>query len=347
MRMTFILSGITLLATMICCGASDEAVVQKRNGKAAPQSATKASEKASPIAAEKTPATKPVTDKWSSDEDAIRQGDVAFAQAYEEGNARSAAAHFTPDAEHVDEFGNVSHGRDAIEKSLTEFFAKNPGCKLQLKADSIRFIGPGVAVEDGTSIMNRRGNPASIENRYTTMHVKIDGKWLAASVRDHSPRNRREHREQLQELDWLIGDWVDEGDDSIVMFSCEPVDSGNFLLRKFSIQIAGQEVMSGTQRIGWDPLSGNLKAWIFDSDGGYAEGTWHRDANNWILKSTGVTADGETASGTSIYTFVNPHTMTWQSVDHVIDGVHQPDGEVVTIVRQAPTPATVIGVAPK
>ena len=57
-----------------------------------------------------------------------------------------------------------------------------------------------------------------------------------------------------------------------------------------------------------------------------------------MLKSTGVTADGQTASSTSIYTFVNDHTMTWQSVHHEIAGVRQPDSEVVTIVRQAPAP---------
>jgi len=50
-------------------------------------------------------------------------------------------------------------------------------------------------------------------------------------------------------------------------------------------------------------------------------------------------ADGQTASSTSIYTFVNEHTMTWQSVDHEIAGVQQPDSEVVTIVRQSPAPS--------
>ncbi|TXT21704.1 MAG: hypothetical protein FD138_4003 [Planctomycetota bacterium] len=168
--------------------------------------------------------------------------------------------------------------------------------------------------------------------------MKTEGKWLVASVRDHAPKNRRLHRSQLQQLDWLVGDWVDEGDDSIVVFSCQSVDNGNFLLRKFTIQIAGQEAMSGTQRIGWDPLTGKLRAWIFDSEGAYSDGLWHQAGDNWVLKSTGVTADGQTASSTSIYTFVNEHTMTWQSVDLEIAGVQQPGSEVVTIVRQAPVP---------
>ena len=87
--------------------------------------------------------------------------------------------------------------------------------------------------------------------------------------------------------------------------SCQAVDNGNFLLRQFTVKIAGQEAMSGTQRIGWDPVTGKLRAWIFDSEGGYGEGTWHRDGDSWVLKTTGVTADGQTASGTSIYTLVS------------------------------------------
>ncbi len=347
MRTTLILSGTALLVGVICFADVDEPVASKREGKAAAQPAVKAGEKATPKSTEKSPDTQPVAAKLSADEEAIRQTDDSFVKAYEQGDAKSVAAHFTTDAEYVDETGNVSQGRAAIEKSMTEFFAGNPGCKLAINIDTIRFIGPGVAVEDGTTVITRSGNSSSVESPYTATHVKIDGKWLTASVRDHAPKNRREHREHLQQLDWLLGDWVDEGDESMIVFSCEPVDNGTFLLRKFTIHIAGQEVMTGTQRIGWDPLTGRLKAWIFDSEGGYADGVWHRDGDNWVLKSTGVTADGEMASSTSIYTFINPHTMTWQSVHQEIAGVPQPDSEVVTIVRQAPAPSPVTAVERK
>ena len=68
------------------------------------------------------------------------------------------------------------------------------------------------------------------------------------------------------------------------------------------------------------------------------EGTWHRDGDSWVLKTTGVTADGQTASGTSIYTLVSDDIMTWQAVDHEIAGEQLPDSEVVTIVRKPPPP---------
>jgi len=309
----------------------------KPGDKSADKSADQPGAKPAEKAASKAPAG-PAADpgKNSAEEDAIRHTGETFAQAYNAGDAAAVAAHFTPDAEYVDEQGNVLQGRQAIEESLAGFFTENPGCQLEVTIDSIRFVSSGVAIEDGTTTVTRPAGGPSDYSRYTAVHVKTNGKWLTASSREHAPKSGRQHSAQLQQLEWMLGEWVDEDDDSIVEFSCQAVDNGNFLLRQFAVKIAGQEAMSGTQRIGWDPVSGKLRAWVFDSEGGYGEGTWHRDGESWVLKTTGVTADGQTASNTSIYTFVSEHIMTWQAVDHEIAGVQLPDSEVVTIVRKPP-----------
>ena len=304
----------------------------------------KAGAKATPDSKKKNSAVPPVAESVSPDEAAIRLVAEAFRKAYEAGDAKSVAAIFTPDAEYVDSTGVAFAGREAIEETLSEFFEENPNCRLEIAIDSIRIVSPGVAVEDGHTSVTLEEESTPRDCRYTTVYVKVDDQWLAASVRDHAPRDLRQHRVQLQQLDWLIGDWVDEGDDAIVNFSCEAVDNGNFLVRKFNIVIAGQEALAGTQRIGWDPLTGKLRTWIFDSEGAYGEGFWFRDgeSNNWVLKVTGVSADGEAASSTSVYTAVNAHTMTWQSVDREIGGMEQPDSEIFTIVRCAPSPLPII-----
>ena len=157
-------------------------------------------------------------------------------------------------------------------------------------------------------------------------------------MREQAPKDRRQHRAQLKQLAWLLGDWVDEGEDTLVVSTCKAIQGGNFLRRDFKIHIAGQEAVSGEQRIGWDPLTGNLKSWVFDSDGGYSEGFWHRDDDRWVLKMTGVSTDGQPASCTTIYTPINESTMTWQTVDREAGGTKLPDSDVVTIVRRAPPP---------
>jgi len=181
-----------------------------------------------------------------------------------------------------------------------------------------------------------------VQSRYSAVYVNVEGKWLIASVRDFPHERRHDHRTRLSEMNWLMGQWVDEEEDALVHFSCEPTDNGHYLIRTFAIVVEGREAFSGTQRIGWCPLSHKLRTWIFDSEGGYADGFWHRDGNDWALKCSGVNADGESMSYTTLYTLVNNHTMTWQYVDLEIDGVRQDDSEVYTIVRQSPVPAPAV-----
>lgn len=282
-----------------------------------------------------------VEDKSNSgDEQEIRASGDAFIKAYESSSPKDIGALFTADAEYIDDEGNVIRGREAISELFDSCFTSRPAGKLRMNIETIRIISPGVAIEDGVTEVSHSAEQEPAYTRYSAVHVKTDGKWLVASVREHTPKEWRQHRSQLQQLSWLQGDWVDEGDGADVIFKCVPISGGTFLLRKFAIHVAGQEAMNGEQRIGWDPLMGKFRAWIFDSEGGFAEGFWYRDENRWQLKAVGITADGQTASSTSIYTIVDENTMTWQSVDHEVAGVQLPDSEPVTIVRRGPVPKT-------
>ena len=338
-----LLSGTALVGGVLFAATADESVSPRQ-----PQKAAMPKEKPSAPADEQQKTTEELPEaaerKRSPDEAAIGEVDESFVKAYEAADAKAVAEHFTTNAEYVDETGTVFEGRAAIEASLQEFFAECPKCTLQINPESLRTISPGVVVQDGSTLITRGEEFAPAECRYTTVYVKVEGKWLIASVRDNAPKDLREHSVHLEQLGWLKGDWIDEGDDSIINFSCDAVDNGNFLMRKFTIVIGGEESMSGTQRIGWDPLTGKLRTWIFDSEGAYGEGLWHHDeeSDRWVLKTTGVTADGETASSTSLYTFVNEHTMTWQSVDHEVAGIQQPDSDIITIVRHSAGPAPAV-----
>lgn len=342
------LTASALALTAICLAAGDEPTAARRGEKTAAQTSSKGGAKVAEKAAAPATARGPAASgealekdsaKNSADEEAIRETGATFARAYDKADAKATAAHFTADAEYVDEQGTIFQGRQAIEECLTAFFIANPGSQLEVAIDTIRFVSPGVAVEDGSTTVTRPAGGLSDYSRYTAVHVKTNGRWLTASSREHAPKDRREHVAKLQQLDWLLGEWVDEGDDSLVDFSCKAVDNGNFLLREFTVRIAGEAAMTGSQRIGWDPVSGTLRTWVFDSEGGYGEGTWHRNGDSWVLKSTGVTAEGQPASSTSLFTMVSGHAMTWQAVDREVAGVHLPDTDEYILVRAPPSPS--------
>jgi len=331
--MRFVLSATAVAATvlMVCCSPADDKPATKPGTKPTPQ--TPAAKSGS------QPVAKPAAVAGSiADEESIRKRAATYIRSYGEGNAKAVAGHFTTDAEYVTESGDVLRGREAIERALAESFQESPGQKLEVNVESIRFIGPGLAVEDGTATVTRGKEGVASRSRYTAVLQKSDGQWLLASVRDQPVDSRRQHAEQLRNLDWLLGEWIDEAHESVISFACRPNENGTFLLRDFTVKISGDDALQGSQRIGWDALAGQFRAWTFDSEGGYSEGVWYRDGDSWLLTSSGVNADGESTSATSVFTPVNQHTMTWQAMDLVIGGVRLPDTELVQIVRRPPRP---------
>ena len=99
------------------------------------------------------------------------------------------------------------------------------------------------------------------------------------------------------------------------------------------MQVGDRPTITGSERIGWDPLAKKLHSWVFDSAGGAAEGVWTRNGDQWIIKLTGVTHDGKPASATNVLTRAAKDRMTWQSRDRVIGGEMTPNIEEITIVR--------------
>ena len=190
-------------------------------------------------------------------------------------------------------------------------FKEHPKTHMDLAIGSIRFIGPDMAVEDGMATVTHGPDEPAQRSPYTVVHARQDGKWLMASARD-LPDDTPTPEEQLKQLQWMIGDWVDESPEALVMTSYRWTDNQCYILSEFKVQIGGRPVMTGTQRIGWDPLAKKIRSWVFDSEGGFGEGIWTREGNQWIVKRTGVTRDGKIASATNVITRVSKDRMTWQ-----------------------------------
>jgi len=337
MRPSKPLSVVALSLSLSGFAISDDAEPAKKGEPAIPAATTSpaADEAKSTIAETAVPVT--AVSRFPADDLAIRKSGEDFCKAYRAGDSAAVAELFAEDAEYVDEHGDVFVGRQKIAELLTSVFADKPKCQLEVTIHSIRFISPGVAVEDGTTTMLDDDGLPSRSAQYSAVHVKSDGKWLTASVRDHVAAPQTANLEE--QLGWLLGDWVDEADDSVVEFSCQPILNGKFLSREFTVKIAGNAELTGSQRICRDPLTGQLKTWTFDSEGGHGQGTWYHDGENWVLKTSGVSSNGSTISGTSVYSVINDHTITWQAVNTEVDGERLPDGEVFTLVRTPPTPS--------
>lgn len=276
----------------------------------------------------------------SADERDIRASADAFVKAYNAHDAKAIAAMFAMKAEIIDESGQLTKGREAIEKSFAEVFQAQPQAAMAIRVDSVRILTPNIAVEEG--IVRGRPQADQPENvsGYVAVHVKVEGKWVLASVRDfEAPSENLTPHDRLRELEWLIGEWVDESPEAVVESSVRWSEDGNFLLQDFKVHVQGVVALSGTMRIGWDGALRQFRSWVFDSTGGHSEGAWNRDGDEWIVKSQGVTSTGESASATGVYRPIDRDTIGWRMYDRTAGGERGLDVPEVVVKRRPPKPA--------
>lgn len=259
-----------------------------------------------------------------------------FLEAFNKHDAKALAKLFTEQAELEERDGSVLRGRKEIEESFASTFKNNPKARISLAVDRLRRVAPTVAIEEGRLTGFPDGKTAAFQSTYQVVHVRTTNGWLMAHTRTLATAPLS-HHQRLKELEWMIGHWVDEAENSVTETTCEWSPDGNFLLRKFTIKLDGRPVMNGVQRVGWDPLTKQFKSWVFDSEGGYAEGLWSRVGNNWVVKARGVRQDGTVVTATNQFTYLGKDRMQWVSVHRMAGNEQLPD-VAVTIVRQPPKP---------
>lgn len=273
----------------------------------------------------------------SADEQAVRLVADAFVKAYNAGDAKALAALFVADGEIVNDAGESRQGQAAIEQAFGEFFRTHAKAKIAVSTESVRVLSPTMAVEDGDSTVTSSSGKTIERNRYMVVYAKQDGQWKMATARD-LPAESASAAEELKDLKWLVGNWVDQTSGATVMTSYRSAEDGRAILSDFHVKVGGKPTMTGTQRIAWDPSIGKLRSWVYDSEGGFAEGVWTCDGDRWIVKLNGVSHDGRFSSATNILTHVAKNRMTWQSRDRVVGDVVMPNVDPVVVVRKAPSP---------
>ena len=273
-------------------------------------------------------------DRQAADEAAIRKAVESYVAAFNQGDAKALAAMWSPEAVYTNPLsGEQVVGREAIEKQFAAIFADAKGAKLEAKTDSIQFISPSVAVEHGTAkVITAEQTPE--ETEYTAIYVKRDAQWLLDRVTEEEVVITPSHYEQLKDLEWMIGSWVDQDDEATVVTQCNWTRNNNFLVRAFTVQIRDRIDMAGMQIIGWDPATKQIRSWVFDSDGGFGQGTWKKKDNRWYIQQSGVLPDGRKSSSVNIITYVDDNTCTLQSVNRTVDDELLPNIEEVTITKQ-------------
>jgi uncharacterized protein (TIGR02246 family) len=263
----------------------------------------------------------------------------AFAKAYSAADAKALGGYVADDIVLTDPDGNETRGKKAVAEMYTGAFQDNPGLKLEAQVAEVRFITPEVARVEGQSRLSASGD-ASEFTRFSALLVRRDGKWQAAEIREFTAAAEDvAPYERLRDLEWMVGHWVDETGNNKVEADVRWADNNSYLIRTYNAHLQDEKPTSGTTFIGWDPQSGQIKSWNFDSEGGHGEGLWTRTSDNeWVVKAQGVLRDGRPTSATQVHTILNKDSVKTNSIDRIIGGQIAPDIVDVVMVKKPPQP---------
>jgi len=286
------------------------------------------------------PAQAAATSAPSAEEKPIRDAVDAFAKAYNTPDIQTLGALFTDDANVVDSAGEATRGKAAITEMYATALEENPGLKLEPKVLEIRFLTPGVARVEGQTRLSTATGDATEFTRFSSLSVRRDGKWLVAEIREYpAPVEDVSSYDRLKEIEWMVGDWVDESESVKASSNVRWADNKSFLIRTYQVEVKGEKATSGTVFIGWDPQTGQIKSWLFDAEGGHGEALWTRSGEKeWVVKAQGVLRDGRPTSATQIHTVLNNDSVKTSSIDRIIGGQIAPDIADVVMVRKPPQP---------
>lgn len=266
---------------------------------------------------------------------AIKSAGKEFIQAFNQRDANAIASMFDENGDYLDETGTLYSGREAIREEFEQYFRTSYGRKIRVHTNSIRFLQPGLVLIDGTSEVDPPLSGKPVIGRFSAIRIKKEGKWLLAAVRE-SAEIVSSNYDHLKPLEWMIGEWVDQDESTSIYTSSKWSKNKNFIVRKFNVNIEGRIVLSGAQRVGWDPVRKQIKSWTFDSDGGVAEGYWSKQGKRWIIKKVSVLQNGQRASATNIYTLLDKDSFLWESQNRVVGNEREPNIEQVKVIRLPP-----------
>jgi uncharacterized protein (TIGR02246 family) len=257
----------------------------------------------------------------------------SYVAAFNARDVEKLVNHWSPDGVYTSRTsGEQWVGREAMVGGFTAILAGESVPKLAVATESIEFISPNVALERGTATVAHTEDDV-VETTYSVVYVKRDDTWLIDRVTEDEMVVELSHYENLKDLEWLIGEWIDEIDGVKIEITCRWTENKNFISRTFVVSNAEEVGSSGLQIIGWDSKNNRILSWLFDSNGNVITGAWAKRDDRWTVQSVASLVDGVSGSFISVFHPLEDGTYAWQKINRVVDGELLPNIER-SIVRR-------------
>ena len=268
-------------------------------------------------------------------EESVRNILIALESALSNKDALKAASLWSEDANFIDETGEETHGRKALQERFESGFKKRAAentigihpSRISLPADNIAMVAGEVSRKVGDIKL-----PAT---RFSMVLLKTGTTWLISEANE-SPLSSISSGEHLKELNWLIGNWNVVTQEGTAKLNVDWAPGKNFILAKFTIHKKDSADQIDSQVIGWDPRTSNIVSWHFDSDGDFAYGKWTKQSDTWTVDVAGVTANGGSSRASNVFTVKSPSEFIWQSINRLSNGNQVENTEQLKVLKVAP-----------
>lgn len=283
--------------------------------------------------------------RWSDAQKPIVAVANRFAAAFSTGDLKTLDSLYVDEARLITLDGDVYQGRDSIVSFLEFGISNNPGISLRNDIRGIRLIGDSVAIENGftQSTTDEDKTPQTVA--YYMVYVKRNGDWKIFDVIESDPSSLSvgaDHAERLAALDFLVGHWVEEGENQTLHHHVSWSPNHKYLLFEyFSAVDSNKPVRISTQRVGWDASSKTIRSWLFEEDGGHGSAIWSAlpDGKSWLLKASGVMQDGAEVTASVRISQISSKRLKIENYDRTIAGKTVPDSpqRILSLIPPAPS----------
>ena len=255
-----------------------------------------------------------------------------YVAAFEKGDADALGALYAEDAQYTVDDGETVTGRNEIRARSEGLFEETETRELLIVPDSARFVTENVMVEKGVAVVSLDG-AAGEATRYSVTYVKKADGWLIADIQEASLPAPDPAAESLSTLSWMIGKWKVDSESIDAEMTAEWTLGGRFLSRTTRIRGGDEEEFVSVEVIGYDPVRGQLRSWIFDNEGGFGQGMWRADEGKWLIQITATMPEGGQSSSEHVVTLLDEDTAEMETINRILDGEALPNRDPLKVVR--------------
>lgn len=256
-------------------------------------------------------------------ESEVRAASQRYLEAVRKGDADTLRRVWTKEGDYVDAKGRKSKASDLISALHGERQSRAADAAQRPSESTVRLVQPDVAIEDGISGPSMSEDGRTVTGRFSAVWVKQDNQWRLDALREAvvAAPTPKDH---LSAFDWLMGEWVAETENGVVLVSSHWADDEHYIVRDFAIRDGQSPIVTSTQRIGWDSASEKFKCWTFDSQGGSGEGTLRQDGNRWVVEINSTMPNGQKMKTNSTYIPIDDARFNWESAESKVGDVSIP-----------------------